>query len=85
MSIALREAATRLLKVFDQQKMTQAERIIVGISDAQLRIEGNQAIEDLRAALEAPVDERVGFRAITPSSPAHAAVLEDLARRIDDE
>lgn len=26
-----------------------------------------------------------GFRAITPTSPAHAAVLEDLARRIDDE
>ncbi len=28
---------------------------------------------------------RGGFRAIRPTSPAHAAVLEDLARRIDDE
>lgn len=26
-----------------------------------------------------------GFRAIKPTSPEHAAVLEDLARRIDDE
>lgn len=26
-----------------------------------------------------------GFRAVKPTSAAHAAVLEDLARRIDDE
>lgn len=30
-------------------------------------------------------EEKTGFRAIKPTSPAHAAVLEDLARRIDDE
>lgn len=29
--------------------------------------------------------EPIGFRAIKPASPYHAAVLEDLARRIDDE
>ena len=46
----LEAAAKRLLTVFDQQKMTAAERIIIGISDAGLRIEGNAAIDDLRAA-----------------------------------
>lgn len=44
-------AASRLMTVFDQQKMTQAERIIVGVSDAGLRTEGNAAIEALRAAI----------------------------------
>ena len=44
-------AAARLLAVFDQQRMTAAERIIVGVSDADLRTEGNAAIEALRAAL----------------------------------
>lgn len=43
----------------------------------------------LRAALAAPATagegEKTGFRAIKPASEAHAAVLEDLARRIDDE
>jgi hypothetical protein len=43
-------AAERLLAVFDQQRMTAAERIIAGISDAGLRTEGNAAIEALRAA-----------------------------------
>ena len=45
------DAAQRLLAVFDQQKMTNAERIIVGVSDADLRKRGNAAIADLRAAL----------------------------------
>lgn len=45
------EAARRLLAVFDQQKMTTAERIIAGISDSALRTEGSAAIEALRAAL----------------------------------
>lgn len=44
-------AAQRLLAVFDQQRMTTAERIIAGISDAGLRTEGNAAIEALRAAV----------------------------------
>jgi len=48
---ALLNAATRLLAVFDQQKMTAAERIVVGVSDAGLRAEGNAAIEALRAAV----------------------------------
>jgi hypothetical protein len=47
----LADAAQRLLTVFDQQRMTAAERIIVGVSDASLRTEGNAAIEALRAAL----------------------------------
>jgi len=48
---ALEGAASRLVAAFDQMKMTQAERIIVGISDAGLRTEGNAAIEALRATL----------------------------------
>ena len=47
----LLEAGERLLAVFDQQRMTAAERIIVGVSDAGLRTEGNAAIEALRAAI----------------------------------
>ena len=47
----LLEAGQRLIAVFDQQRMTTAERIIAGISDAGLRTEGNAAIEALRAAI----------------------------------
>lgn len=47
----LREAGQRLITVFDQQRMTTAERIIVGVSDAGLRTEGNAAIEAIRVAL----------------------------------
>lgn len=46
-------AAERLIAVFEQQKMTAAERIIVGVSDARLRTEGNAAIAALRSAAEA--------------------------------
>ncbi len=49
------------------------------VPDWQLR----QWIRDL-AATEVS-EGAVGFRAITPTGSAHAAVLEDLARRIDDE
>jgi hypothetical protein len=48
---ALLAAGQRLIAVFDQQRMTVAERIVVGISDAGLRTEGNAAIEALRAAI----------------------------------
>lgn len=44
-------ASERLIAVFDQQRMTNAERIIVGISDAGLKTEGNSAIDALRAAI----------------------------------
>ena len=44
-------AGQRLLAVFDQQRMTTAERIIAGVSDAGLRTEGNAAIDALRAAI----------------------------------
>lgn len=51
--VMLLAAAERLLAVFEQQKMTAAERIIVGVSDAGLRTEGNAAIAALRSAAEA--------------------------------
>lgn len=35
--------------------------------------------------VQAPEPEKTGFRAIVPKDAAHAAVLEDLARRIDDD
>lgn len=49
---AMLDAAKRLLAVFDQQRMTTAERIITGVSDSALRTEGQAAMEALRAAVE---------------------------------
>lgn len=34
---------------------------------------------------DAPADEAVGFRAKKTGDPNHDAIMEDLARRIDDE
>jgi len=57
---ALLDAGKRLIAVFDQQRMTTAERIIAGISDAGLRTEGNAAIEALRAALRSTPEQPSG-------------------------
>lgn len=52
---ALEGAGRRLINVFDEQRVTVCERIIVGgKSDAEMRREGMAAMEDLRAALSAP-------------------------------
>ena len=48
----LRAAAVKLLAAIDElQSMTQAERIITGRSDADIRKASNEAIAELRAAL----------------------------------
>lgn len=48
----LREAAKELLDTFDQlRSATRAERIITGVSDADLRKRAEKAMENLRASL----------------------------------
>lgn len=76
---ALREAATRLLAIFDKQKqITTAERIITGKSDKELRNAGNAAIDELRAALEAAALAPLAGREGAGSVDALAAMRETL-------
>ncbi len=48
----LADATARLIAAFDElRSVTNAERIVTGRSDSQLRDDSNKAIADLRAAL----------------------------------
>ncbi len=54
----LYDAATRLIETIDELKsMTQAERIITGRSDADLRKKSELAIADIRKALKENINE----------------------------
>lgn len=76
---ALVEAAKRLLSVFDQNKMTVAERIITGKSDSDLRREGNEAIEALRSALASLGERRSSIA--TPTVDETARLREVWQKR----
>jgi hypothetical protein len=74
-------AVKKFLTVLDElQSMTVAERIITGRSDAALRKSSNEAVAEMRAALEAAHEQEVNAALIVHavnSLPALVKALEE--------
>jgi hypothetical protein len=58
----------------------------LNIAEHQAEAERDREMAEMcEAALSSLSSGEVGFRSIAPKDEAHAAVLQDLARRIDDD